>query len=211
MAASPGPFTLGTKNACTSSTRDAFTVSCQCHARLSVSNSAILERKGIRRLRCPKNLLFRVPEFGSRPIGRPVPRFRDVCKRDMLATGLSVKNWELLTEDRSEWKITCSQALKAGEIKPKAGAEAKWGKTKADAKTTTSTSAASGFMCELWLHLLSHIRLANHQKKMPTNALDISPTDAYLPTAYSEYFRARWLPLFAFLPLIFRMEPCGTD
>lgn len=107
----PGPFTLGTKNACTSSTRDVFTVSCQCHARLSVSNSAVLERKGIRRLRCPKNLLFRDPEFGSRPIGRPVPRFRDVCKRNMLATGLSVKNWELLTEDRSEWKITCSQAL----------------------------------------------------------------------------------------------------
>lgn len=48
---------------------------------------------------------------GSRPVGRPKLRFRDICKRDMFAIGLPPDNWELLAEDRSKWKKTCSQAL----------------------------------------------------------------------------------------------------
>ncbi|PFX11860.1 Craniofacial development protein 2 [Stylophora pistillata] len=38
--------------------------------------------------RIPKNLLYGEFESGSRPIGRPKLRFKDVCKRDMLATAL---------------------------------------------------------------------------------------------------------------------------
>ena len=40
---------------------------------------------------------------GSRPVGRPKLRFKNVCKRDMLATGLPTGNWETHAADRGEW------------------------------------------------------------------------------------------------------------
>ena len=52
--------------------------------------------------RIPKNLLYGELESGSRPVGRPKLRFKDVCKRDMLATGLPTGNWETHAADRGE-------------------------------------------------------------------------------------------------------------
>ena len=54
--------------------------------------------------RIPKDLLYEDLELGPRPFGRPKLPFSDVCKRDMLATGLPADSWELLAEDRVEWK-----------------------------------------------------------------------------------------------------------
>ena len=54
--------------------------------------------------RIPKDLLYGELESGSRPIGRPKLRFKDVYKRDMLATGLPTDNWELHAADRSDWR-----------------------------------------------------------------------------------------------------------
>ena len=56
--------------------------------------------------RIPKDLLYGELELRSRPVGRPKLRFGNVCKRDMLATGLPTDNWELLAEDRVKWKTT---------------------------------------------------------------------------------------------------------
>ena len=42
--------------------------------------------------RISKDLLYGELEFGSRPVGRPMLRFKDVYERDMLATGLSSGN-----------------------------------------------------------------------------------------------------------------------
>ena len=72
--------------------------------------------------RIPKDLLYGELESGSRPIGRPKLRFKDVCKRDMLATGLPTDNWELHAADRSDWRSVCSLALQAGEERLKAEA-----------------------------------------------------------------------------------------
>ena len=44
--------------------------------------------------RIPKDLLYGELESGSRPVGRPKLCFKDVCERDMLATGLPKGNWE---------------------------------------------------------------------------------------------------------------------
>ena len=88
-----------------------------------VSNNEVLERADIpsmftllrqRRLRwlghvhkmedgrIPKDryLLYCELEFGSRPVGRPKLCFKDLCKRDMLATGLPTGNWESHAADR---------------------------------------------------------------------------------------------------------------
>ena len=75
--------------------------------------------------RIPKDLLNGELGLGSRPVGRPKLRFRDVCKRDMPATGLPTDKWEPRAADRGKWKTMCSQALLAGETKLKAEADAK--------------------------------------------------------------------------------------
>ena len=61
--------------------------------------------------RIPKDLLYGELEFGSRPVGRPKLRFMDVCKRDMLATGLLTDNWETHAADRGDWRSLCILAL----------------------------------------------------------------------------------------------------
>ena len=69
--------------------------------------------------RIPKDLLYVVLESGSRPVGRPKLRFKDVGKRDVLATGLPTGNWETHAADRGEWRSVCSRALQVGEIRLK--------------------------------------------------------------------------------------------
>ena len=97
--------------------------------------------------RIPKDLLYGELELGSRPISRPKLRFRDVCKRDMLATRLPADNWELLAEDRVKWKATRSQALRAGERKLKAEADIKRLNNTIAARVPTSAQTASGYIC----------------------------------------------------------------
>jgi hypothetical protein len=49
--------------------------------------------------RIPKVIFYGELELGSRPVGRPNFRFRDV---GMLAIGLPPDNWEQLAEGRSK-------------------------------------------------------------------------------------------------------------
>ena len=91
----------------------------------------------------PKDLLYSELEFGSRPVGRPMLRFKDVCKRDMLTTGLPTGNWETHAADRDEWRSVCSQALQVGETKLKAEANNKKAKRKAAVKKTVSSAPAA--------------------------------------------------------------------
>ena len=131
-----------------------------------VSNNEVLERADIpsmftllrqRRLRwlghvhrkedgrIPKDLLYGELESGSRPVGRPKLRFKDVCKRDMLATGLPTGNWETHAADRGEWSSVCSRALQVGETRLKAEADEKRAKRKVAGKKSVSAPAASDY------------------------------------------------------------------
>ena len=97
--------------------------------------------------RIPKDLLYAELGLESRPVCSPKLHFRDVCKRDMLATGLPTDNWEPLTADRGKRKNMRSQALQAGKTKLKVEADAKRAKRKAVVKLAASTPAASGYIC----------------------------------------------------------------
>ena len=97
--------------------------------------------------RIPKDLLYGELESGSRPVGRPKLRLKDVCKRDMLATGLPTGNWETRAADRGEWRSVCSRALQIGETRLKAEADETRAKRKAAAKKTASAPAASDYIC----------------------------------------------------------------
>lgn len=58
--------------------------------------------------RIPKDILYSVLIDGKKGVGRPYLRFKDVCKRDFMATNISVDNWERLAMDRKLWKRVTS-------------------------------------------------------------------------------------------------------
>ena len=96
--------------------------------------------------------------------GRALIGFREVCKRDMLATALPADNWKLLAEDRVKWQSTCSQLLRAGERKLKAEADVKRAKIKATARV--AASAESGYICGGCGRVYRpRIGLVSHQRK----------------------------------------------
>ncbi|XP_063592483.1 uncharacterized protein LOC134769674 [Penaeus indicus] len=87
-----------------------------------VTNAAVLARTGcepliqifltrrlrwlghVRRLpdgRLPKDILYGELGSGARTLGRPLPRFKDVTKRDLISLNITPLNWEDLAEDRS--------------------------------------------------------------------------------------------------------------
>ncbi|XP_063959991.1 uncharacterized protein LOC129271526 [Lytechinus pictus] len=50
--------------------------------------------------RIPKDILYGEQATGTRAVGRPVLRFKDVCKRDMKTSEINTTNWETLAGDR---------------------------------------------------------------------------------------------------------------
>ena len=65
--------------------------------------------------RIPKDLLYSELKNGKRQQGRPSLRYKDVCKRDMNATGINLGTWENDAEDRSKWKAMIKNGMKLKE------------------------------------------------------------------------------------------------
>ena len=63
--------------------------------------------------RIPKDLLYGELASGTRTVGRPLLRFRDVAKRDL--TSLKITDWENVANNRAEWRSTCYKRLLAAE------------------------------------------------------------------------------------------------
>ena len=57
-----------------------------------------------------KDILYSQLCTGSRPRGRPILRFKDVAKWNLVALGWDMNQWEVLAEDRPAWR----SALKVG-------------------------------------------------------------------------------------------------
>ena len=116
--------------------------------------------------RIPKDLLYGELEFGLRPVGRPKLCFKDVCKRDMLASGLPTDNWETHAADWGDWRSLCSLALQAGETRLEAEADEGRAKRKAAANTTECVPSAYVFFCNgCGRTCRSRIGLYSHERK----------------------------------------------
>ena len=59
--------------------------------------------------RIPKYMLYEELATGTRPVGRPLLRFKDVCKRDMKASDINPSTWEAMAADRSNWRLTVKE------------------------------------------------------------------------------------------------------
>ena len=106
--------------------------------------------------RIPKDLLYGKLELGSRRVGRPKLRLKDVCKRDMLVIGLPTNNsWESLAVDRSKWKSLCSKALRGGEKQLNAEADKKRARRKGWCRGPSHVSTSLLYVCEVCNRKLS--------------------------------------------------------
>ncbi|KAL9951447.1 hypothetical protein ACROYT_G044108 [Oculina patagonica] len=130
-----------------------------------VTNAEVLERAGIpsvfmllihRRLRwlghvrrmddgrIPKDMLYGELREGSRPVGRPKLRFKDVCKRDMKKAEIDPNTWEELADIRVAWQHAVSSGV--GRAENTRSDQRALKKTRR--KTTAASIAApSSFVC----------------------------------------------------------------
>ena len=67
--------------------------------------------------RLPKDLLYSELTTGSRPVGRPRLRYKDVCKRDMRSTDINPDTWEAAAADRRNWRYEVRMGVKRAEAK----------------------------------------------------------------------------------------------
>ena len=58
--------------------------------------------------RIPKDILYGELAAGKRPRGRPLLRYKDVCKRDMKDLEIDPKSWEDIAVDRSRYSAASS-------------------------------------------------------------------------------------------------------
>ena len=65
--------------------------------------------------RIPKQLLFAELSGGTRQRGRPLLRYKDVCKSSLICAGINHKSWEPLAADRAAWRAKTSEGAKAHE------------------------------------------------------------------------------------------------
>ena len=87
---------------------------------------AILSQKRLRWLghvrrmqygRIPKGIQYGELATGSRPAGRPVLRYKDVCKRDMKTGNINPADWEATAADRSSWRLAVKAGIQTSELK----------------------------------------------------------------------------------------------
>ena len=95
--------------------------------------------------RIPKDMLYGELREGTRSIGRPHLRFKDVCKRDMKLTAIEPSTWESSAADRQQWRSTIYEGVKFAEETRNSKLADKRTRRKARA---ASVSAASIYTCD---------------------------------------------------------------
>ena len=96
--------------------------------------------------RIPKDILYGQLALGRRPAGRPMLRFKDVCKRDMKLTDIDPNRWELAAADRGCWRHTVHEGVRRGEEKRNLQLENKREQRKQRQQSQTSDQP-SDFIC----------------------------------------------------------------
>ena len=95
--------------------------------------------------RIPKDLLYGQLATGTRPVGRPHLRFKDVCKRDMKSMGIGVDTWEDSASDRAHWRQAVWNGIQRSEAElTKAAAERR---ARRKAPQPASEGEGSKFKC----------------------------------------------------------------
>ena len=113
--------------------------------------------------RIPKDMLYGELALGSRSVGRPLLRYKDVCKRDLKTAGIDFKELEGSVEDRLSWKQTVSNGVAAAEHRRAVEATAKRSRRlqqqeSQNHETTHYLCQICGRDCHSRIGLYSHMR-----------------------------------------------------
>ena len=65
--------------------------------------------------RIPKDIFFGELQLRKRSQGRPLLRYKDVCKRDMIDTGIDNAHWEQAAAERVAWRAYIRNGIKTKE------------------------------------------------------------------------------------------------
>ena len=132
----PGQHTPDRNATSTVSTCAACDTPSASHGRI-VPNKDVLERAGfpsmfvmlsqrlcwlchIRRMEdgcLPKDVLYGELASGSRPFGRPMLCYKDVCKRDMKYAKINPDSWEAAVADRTNWHHMVRTGVRRAEAR----------------------------------------------------------------------------------------------
>ena len=117
--------------------------------------------------RIPRDVLYGELAVGHRRTGRPMLRFKDVCKRDMKITSIATNSWETLADDRSQWRSAVREGILSGEEHRLQELRNKR-KRRKERQQGLNTSQPSTFVCDncgrdchARIGLLSHTRRCN--------------------------------------------------
>ena len=111
--------------------------------------------------RLPKNILYGELASVSRPIGRPMLRYKDVSKRDLKACGIELRSWECIAADRNLWRAATSAGVRQMDVfrmEHRTGQLSQIGTGHAQ---QTHTCTICGKVCLSRIGLYSHSRRCN--------------------------------------------------
>ncbi len=98
--------------------------------------------------RIPRDLLYGELAEGSRLIGRPRLRYKDICKKDMKLSDINIDTWESRAEDRSAWHFVVRQGVqKAEETRIKNLATKRVKRKEKQLQPQLASSSSSSFIC----------------------------------------------------------------
>ena len=129
--------------------------------------------------RIPKKVLYSQLATGSRRLGRPVLRYKDVCKRDIKSCDIDLESWERTVTNRSKWREVVRRGTESAEKKRDAIAAKKRALRHRIGATSTSASQNSGLKCDTCGRVcLSRIGLFSHARRCHSSqARRIVPRD----------------------------------
>ncbi len=132
---------------------------------------AILTERRLRRLghvsrmqcgRIPKDILYGELTTGSRPLGRPRLRYKDIYKRDLTLYNIGFHSWETSAADRQLWKQAVRSGVHTTEVSRTANARQKraWrkGLNIQPRQPTTFTCSTCNRDCHSRIGLCTHSR-----------------------------------------------------
>ena len=118
----------------------------------------------------PKDLLYGELAQGSRPVGRPCLRYKNICKRDTKLSGIDVNKWESYADDRAKWRTSVREGVMKAEEKRRVEQEDKRRRSKqwetSSLSPTNHRCSGCGKDCHSRIGLHSHSRKDANQ---PTN------------------------------------------
>ena len=67
--------------------------------------------------RIPKDILYGELETSTRPTGRPHLCFKDVCKKDIKPSSITLADLESTVADRDSWRLNVKSSVRLNEEK----------------------------------------------------------------------------------------------